>query len=737
MRMKIPFIKRQIRRDNSRKLRDSYLLLLFLPFVLGFFLYFAIHSVVENQITTKGELTVQDFQTRVSSILKEVEIVTEAIVHDKDFRVNTNVDVVTTKSSDFVITSIGANRDQSEYIDKIYVIDEKQSKIYSNDGAVHSLDSLDSILKNNNLAGLDYASMEGWSGTLYNDYSPPIFIRDILSEDNQERIGSILVLLRRTDLLRLLSMADAECISLFNERCSIYYGIDENTAPDWYDSKAVSGMLGKRVKCIYAKDDNFAYMVAISVDKYYAPIRMIFYFFAVYILLILGLGIWNLWRIEKKRRKRVDSVLSTLPKEIKAGNTDEEIMSAVSEALERYRENDKSIQERDRAYTMQHILLGHYGQITAELLKKAGIPDSENGCYVVTLFLDEGVRQRTEMPEEVEVQDVADVIFHSVLKQLAGDRAGVASVEMYPNYSIIVCPKEGMDAKQTVLDILSEFIALLENRYGFIVRAMVSQRITNLPVQLRDAYKSTVQLYNFVCTIDSDKKIVLREDMDNAQGGLLNGDYLKQIQILTNTLIAEKYDVIATMTDSILNDYVTPLRKEYQLGQRRLNNIANLLMESIRVSNIPGLDKDDLIERIQLSVRSVSSLKAAVNEVFEQIAESQKALPEESDPVSAACTYIKENMSDSNLTVPLICENAGVSVQHLSRLFRQKKDTTVMEYLNGCRIHRAKQLLEDRSLTVAYIGKAVGYNSTETFTRNFRRREGLTPTEYRNLHYQV
>ena len=216
--MKIPFIKRQIRRDNSRKLRDSYLLLLFLPFVLGFFLYFAIHSVVENQITTKGELTVQDFQTRVSSILKEVEIVTEAIVHDKDFRVNTNVDVVTTKSSDFVITSIGANRDQSEYIDKIYVIDEKQSKIYSKDGAVHSLDSLDSILKNNNLAGLDYASMEGWSGTLYNDYSPPIFIRDILSEDNQERIGSILVLLRRTDLLRLLSMADAECISLFNER---------------------------------------------------------------------------------------------------------------------------------------------------------------------------------------------------------------------------------------------------------------------------------------------------------------------------------------------------------------------------------------------------------------------------------------------------------------------------------------------------------------------------------------
>jgi len=79
----------------------------------------------------------------------------------------------------------------------------------------------------------------------------------------------------------------------------------------------------------------------------------------------------------------------------------------------------------------------------------------------------------------------------------------------------------------------------------------------------------------------------------------------------------------------------------------------------------------------------------------------------------------------------------GVTPQHLGRLFRRTLGQPPMEYLGRLRINRALQLLVDRpDLRIHEVGLAVGYPDPNYFIRLFRRHEGRTPREFRDLHRQ-
>jgi AraC-like DNA-binding protein len=116
-------------------------------------------------------------------------------------------------------------------------------------------------------------------------------------------------------------------------------------------------------------------------------------------------------------------------------------------------------------------------------------------------------------------------------------------------------------------------------------------------------------------------------------------------------------------------------------------------------------------------------------------AEFTTAEPEEtgSDVVDKACEYILENLSRPDLSVPDVGNAAGVSVQHLLRLFRRRYNMTVVEYINSARIEKAKQLIVTTDMTVSKVVEAVGYSNNVTFSRNFRRYVGMPPSDFRDL----
>jgi AraC-like DNA-binding protein len=85
-------------------------------------------------------------------------------------------------------------------------------------------------------------------------------------------------------------------------------------------------------------------------------------------------------------------------------------------------------------------------------------------------------------------------------------------------------------------------------------------------------------------------------------------------------------------------------------------------------------------------------------------------------------------------TVPDLARSAAVSRSLLDDRFRQVLGRSPIRYLTEWRLHLARDLLASTDLGVAAIGRRVGYDAEEAFSRAFKRAYGTSPANWRTSH---
>lgn len=83
------------------------------------------------------------------------------------------------------------------------------------------------------------------------------------------------------------------------------------------------------------------------------------------------------------------------------------------------------------------------------------------------------------------------------------------------------------------------------------------------------------------------------------------------------------------------------------------------------------------------------------------------------------------------LTLDDLAREAGISVHHFGRRFRESMGSGPATYLTTLRMARARLLLRTTDLSVAVIGVLCGYPRASAFATAFLRQAGTTPTKYR------
>ncbi len=90
---------------------------------------------------------------------------------------------------------------------------------------------------------------------------------------------------------------------------------------------------------------------------------------------------------------------------------------------------------------------------------------------------------------------------------------------------------------------------------------------------------------------------------------------------------------------------------------------------------------------------------------------------------------------ERNLTRPIsredLARQAAFAPSYFSALFREATGTTIPEYINARRVHRAQELLRQPQTRVSTVCYAVGFRDLSNFNRVFKRLVGQTPREYR------
>lgn len=101
------------------------------------------------------------------------------------------------------------------------------------------------------------------------------------------------------------------------------------------------------------------------------------------------------------------------------------------------------------------------------------------------------------------------------------------------------------------------------------------------------------------------------------------------------------------------------------------------------------------------------------------------------DATIAACQeWIAENYMTSSPVAAMV-QRSEMAERSFKRRFASVTGMSPMDYVHTLRLEEAKQLLETSDLAVEAVANEVGYEDASFFRRLFRRKVGITPTDYR------
>jgi len=100
------------------------------------------------------------------------------------------------------------------------------------------------------------------------------------------------------------------------------------------------------------------------------------------------------------------------------------------------------------------------------------------------------------------------------------------------------------------------------------------------------------------------------------------------------------------------------------------------------------------------------------------------------DIVMQTAALIRESPAKTP-AVSELAGKAGYSVDHFSRIFLKITRQRPQDYIINAKIERARQLLAESDLTIGSIAEIVGFQDIFYFSRQFRQKCGVTPTDFR------
>ena len=206
----------------------------------------------------------------------------------------------------------------------------------------------------------------------------------------------------------------------------------------------------------------------------------------------------------------------------------------------------------------------------------------------------------------------------------------------------------------------------------------------------------------------------------------LKGQYLKMV-VVTFDPTADNPEPSERIKPSVVSEF----------DQSRLHSVSHLVPfdRYIHIEDMES-ERDTFIRMANIFTSAEGLYRAQCSAIFKQIllkmieTVDENALP--SRMVEALDNYIRENASDdiSNTEIGAIF---GYHPFYVSKVLKDRKGTTLRQYIIAYRLKLAKRLLDESAKSINEIAEECGFNDPSYFTKTFRNIFGMTPKEYRNL----
>ncbi len=170
-------------------------------------------------------------------------------------------------------------------------------------------------------------------------------------------------------------------------------------------------------------------------------------------------------------------------------------------------------------------------------------------------------------------------------------------------------------------------------------------------------------------------------------------------------------------------DILPLLNRKFAAPQQAVSLIQQMLREQERMD---AYSNDMIIA--QLSQLLLTLLREAAAPSGTKL-KTANAVHSENEIIRQAQQYISTHLREK-LSVPLVARQVDVSPSYLTALFHKNLQISPGEYIRRSKLQESKQMIRENNLNFTEIAAALQYSTVHHFSRQFKEKFGITPTEY-------
>ena len=156
-------------------------------------------------------------------------------------------------------------------------------------------------------------------------------------------------------------------------------------------------------------------------------------------------------------------------------------------------------------------------------------------------------------------------------------------------------------------------------------------------------------------------------------------------------------------------------------------SVATLLQNMLREQEFMDAYSNDII-LYQLNLLLLQLQREAASPKAGKL-QTSNAVHSENEIIRQAQQFISAHIREK-LSVPLVARQVDVSPSYLTALFHKNLQISPGEYIRRIKLQESKQMIRENDLNFTEIAAQLHYSTVHHFSRQFKEKFGITPTEY-------
>ncbi len=191
-------------------------------------------------------------------------------------------------------------------------------------------------------------------------------------------------------------------------------------------------------------------------------------------------------------------------------------------------------------------------------------------------------------------------------------------------------------------------------------------------------------------------------------------------------------------TVDLLRTYIDQLYLEHHdvnIISKRLQDLAKMILSIAEEMGVT--DNNELVvqmEKLKIKYLLYNNKHDACNEIVKMvdiIFDKMNIKGKLSDDgMKSVIDYIERNLR-RGISLEDVANHVNISTYYLSKIFKKEMGVNFITYVTDRKMDMAKEMLVNTDIPVLNIALDLAYNEANYFSKAFKKKTGLTPSEYR------